>query len=481
MRTIHTVTMIEPRPPGYHIYSRFTLPRLGLPILGTMLASRGYDVKIYCQDIAGIDYHRVFVSDVVMISTTTSTAPEAYRIADKVRAKGIPVVIGGPHVTFLPEEGLAHADYVVRGEGEETLIALVDALEQGKGWDRIAGLSYWNGETAQHNRHRPLLKDLDRLPAPDLTLIDHHEKIRITPIQTSRGCPFDCTFCSVTKMFGRGFRYRSTDNVMEEVERARGGDIFFYDDNFAANRKRTKELLCTMAENDIKSVWGAQARVDVVRDQELLKLMKATRCQIVYIGFESVNPKTLAAFNKRQTVEDIRESVRLLHQYGIAVHGMFVFGSDMDDVMTIRNTVDFAKETKIDTVQFMMLTPLAGTQTYRELDTANRIFSKDWSLYDGHHVVFEPAQMTPVELQTETFKAMKRFYSLRSCMEYLFTFRFLILLYRFYGRYLIRKWEAGNRDFLESLEEMWREHRARIQRQVEGITDMLPRGALDGV
>ena len=206
MRKIHTITMIEPRPPGYHIYSKFTLPRLGLPILGTMLASRGYDVKIYCQDIAGIDYHRVFASDVVMISTTTSTAPEAYRIADRVRSKGIPVVVGGPHVTFVPEEGLAHADYVVRGEGEETLMELMDALEQGKGLDRIAGISYWDGETARHNRHRSLLRDLDRLPAPDLTLIDHHEKIRITPIQTSRGCPFDCTFCSVTQMFGRGFR-----------------------------------------------------------------------------------------------------------------------------------------------------------------------------------------------------------------------------------------------------------------------------------
>ena len=466
---IKKITMIEAKPPGYHVYSRFSLPRLGLPIMGTLLASKGYEVTIICQDIKGIDYHAAFASDMAMISTITSTAPEAYQIADRFRYKKVPVVLGGPHVTFLPEEALAHADYVVRGEGEETVVELLEALERGYGLEHVAGLSYWDGENIRHNPDRPLLCDLDVLPAPDFSLIRGHEKICTTPIQTSRGCPFNCTFCSVTPMFGRRYRFRSTDRVMEEVERAHGGDIFFYDDNFAAHRGRSKELLRTMAENGIKSSWTAQARVDVVKDRELMDLMKTTRCSMLYIGFESINPATLAAYNKQQTVSEIKESIRILHQYGIHIHGMFVVGADTDDVQVLRDTADFAKQVRIDTLQLMMLTPLPGTVTYRQIEREGRLFSKDWSLYDGHHIVYEPMQMTPFELQTETFKAMKKFYSLRRALKYLCTFRFLIALYRFYGRRLIKRWEASNWEFLDTLEAVWKKHQPRIRKRARDI------------
>ena len=453
------ITMIEPGAPGYHVFTKVLLPRLGLPILGAMLKSRGYEVRIFCQDISEIDYSYAFGSDMVMISTLTCTAPLAYGIADRFRSRGIPVVIGGPHATYMPDEALEHADFVMKGESEGTLYEFMEAWEKGTSMKGVRGLSCWEGAAVRHNANLPLMTDLDALPFPDLTLIEGHEEMRIMPVQTSRGCPFNCTFCSVTKMWGRRYRMRSVENVLDEIEHVGSRDLFFYDDNFTANKARAKDLLREMLNNGITPEWMAQTRVDVVEDRELLELMKATNCYTLYIGFESINPKTLAAYNKKQTVGDIKESIELLHQYGVKVHGMFVLGADEDDTETITETAQFAKTMRIDTVQFMILTPLPGTKTYQMLEEEDRIFTKDWSLYDGHHVVFEPKKMTPFELQTRTFKAMKKFYSQWKSLGYLITFRFLKMLYHFYARQLISQWESANRDFLNALEEVWKKHR----------------------
>jgi len=292
-----------------------------------MLKQRGIDVTIYCQDFQEIDYTDVMRADLVGISTTTSTAPEGYRIAQRVKEAGIPVVMGGSHVSFLPEESLQYADFCVRGEGEYTMLELIDAIESGSGYGSIAGLSYRIGDEIRHNPPRELVQDLDALPFPDLSLIKGHEKISLTPIATSRGCPFNCNFCSVIKMFGRGYRQRSVDSVIEELRYLRPDTVFFYDDNFAGNRDRAKQLLERMLSEGLTPYWTAQVRVDIARDRELLALMKRSNCYILYIGLESVNPATLREFNKRQSVEEIVEAVRIIHEHGIMIHGMFVFGA----------------------------------------------------------------------------------------------------------------------------------------------------------
>ena len=150
--------------------------------------------------------------------------------------------------------------------------------------------------------------------------------------------------------------------------------------------------------------WGAQVRVEVARDEELLQLLQRAGCKIVYIGLESINPATLENYNKQQTVEDINLSIRRFHQHGIRVHGMFVFGSDFDTVQTIRDTVDFALKARVDSVQFLTLTPLPGTPLLKA-GSGGRLLTRDWELYDGHHAVFQPALMTPEQLQEETVKA----------------------------------------------------------------------------
>jgi len=446
-KELRRIRLVEPKAAGHHVYGRIKLPRLGLPIMGAILKQKGFDVRVYCQDIHEIDYGDLYQSDLVGISLTTSTAPGGYQLADRLRQRGIPVVIGGPHATFLPDEALQHAPYCVRGEGETTIVELVNHVSSGAEPRHVAGLSYtWDGEV-RHNPPRGPIQDLDSLPCPDLSLIYGLGHGRITPILTSRGCPFDCTFCSVTEMFGRKYRFRSTRSVVEELGRHRHKQIFFYDDNFTANRARAKELCEEMIRLDLTAGWTAQTRVDVAKDEELLRLMQRSNCFMLYIGLESINPATLKAFNKRQKVEEIEECIRKLHKFNIMVHGMFITGADQDDAETIHGMTDFALRNRIDTVQFSMLTPIPGTRLYRQLDEEGRIFSRDWSLYDAHHVVFEPKNMTPYVLQRETFKAMKRFYTLWQCVKLVFRFKLFAAFLRYYGNRQIKRWEAANRDF----------------------------------
>ena len=187
---------------------------------------------------------------------------------------------------------------------------------------------------------------------------------------TSWGCPFACNFCSVTAMFGRKYRFRSAENVVAEIKEKKPKKIFFYDDNFAADKKRLKKLLRLMIDEGIKVPWGAQVRTDVVRDKELLELMRASGADFVALGLESVNQDTLDDFEKSQTVEDIEHAIKVLHDYGVRSHGMFVLGADSDTPSSVRDTVDFALKNHIDTVMLNILTPLPGTQQFSDLDAA---------------------------------------------------------------------------------------------------------------
>jgi len=398
----------------------------------------------------------------VGISTITSTAPKAYAIADKVRERKIPVVMGGVHVTFLPDEALEHCDYVVRGEGEKTIVEFIEALEDSSGskpMSNILGLSFKDGAKIRHNADRPLMteEEFESQPFPDLTLIEGHEKIVLTPIMTSRGCPYHCKFCSVTPMLGRKYRRRSVESVVSEIKdkNPRPKQIFFYDDNFAADLRRSKQLLRRMKEEGLVIPWSAQIRTEATKDEEFLALSKETKCFLFQIGMESINPDTLKDYHKSQDIKDIIQSNEALRKYGIRTHGMFVLGSDSDDVKTIRDTVSFAKKHKIFTVQFLVLVPLPGTETFRELDAANRIFTKDWSLYDGHHVVFEPnpEKMTAYQLQKESFLAMKKFYSLWRCLKSLITLRVVKAYFRYTGYRIVKKWGKSNRSLLKGLKE----------------------------
>ncbi len=450
-RPIKRVLFIEPRAPRPHIFSRVVIPRLGCVLLGTILQRQGLEVKVIVEEISQPDYRYLdFKPDIVGISSISSTAPRAYELADYYRQQGIPVILGGAHSSFLPEEGLEHADFVICGEGDEALPELINTLSAGGDWQNICNLAFKEGEVVRLNPWRPFLEDLDSLPIPDYSLIYGWKGngAHCVSIATSRGCPFNCRFCSVILLFGRKYRMNSVDRVMEEIRvvGSQAHHIFFCDDNFTANRERTKELCSRILEENLKIEWSAQVRVEAARDPELMELMAKAGCFVVFVGLESINPATLKAYNKSQTVENIKDCVINFHKYGIRVHGMFVFGAEEDHYEVIRDTVKFSRQVDLDSLQYLILTPVPGTPFYQEMEAQNRIICKDWSQYDGHHAVFQPKQFTPYELQYETIRAMKKFYSWPSVIKRLIDRDWFYVMLKTYARMLMwqSRWDKSN-------------------------------------
>jgi radical SAM superfamily enzyme YgiQ (UPF0313 family) len=461
MLKIGKIVLIEPRSPSIQFFNLARMPRLGLPILGAILKRMKLKVKIFCENLAPINWQEVARADLVGISVLTNLAPRAYQIATKIKeiakemGRKIPIVMGGPHPTFLPEEALANgADFVIRYEGEETLKELVECL-QGKGTKtlkEIQGLSYFENEEIKHNPGRPLVKDLDTIPLPDFSLIEGSERINFIPLQTSRGCPHDCEFCSVIQMFGRGVRCRSPESVIEEIKRTNPRrHIFINDDNFSADPRKALALLEAMKKAGIYRDWSTQETVAIAWKKEVMKLMRETGCVRLYQGLESFNPEALKGWHKPQTPEMIKEAISILHHQGFLIHGMFVLGSDFDTPETIRETAKLALRYGIDTAQFFTLVPPPGTRLYQRLKTEKRIIDQDWSHYDGHYVVFLPKQMTPWQLQELAIEAFQRFYTFWRGIKWAIRGKVRNSFFAFYGSQLIKKWLAENSQFLEEL------------------------------
>jgi radical SAM superfamily enzyme YgiQ (UPF0313 family) len=458
---LRKIVLIETGASGVHVYTRTPIPRLGSVLLGTLLHARGHEVRVYIEDIAPLDWSEIMSADLVGISTVTTTAPRSYELADRIRSAGIPVVIGGIHATFEPEEAAAHADYVLRGEAEQSLPELVRALEDGGDVDRVAGLTRVRDGEVFHAPAAIPVAHLDDLPIPDFRLVQGFRRHPFVSVMTGRGCPFECTFCSVPAFHGHGVRFVSVERVLDEIAahtaRTRIKYLFFADDIFNANRLRMKQILEGMIRRRLMPRWGAQVRHELSRDAEALDLMRRANCDRVYVGFESINPRTLEQFKKHETREDIEHAIKSFHAHGVKVHGMFVVGSDVDTPDTIRETERFAREHRIDSLQLMILTPIPGSQDYRAMLERGRLFTRDWSLYDGHHAVHEPAQMTAYELQAETMRAMRRFYSFGQVARRAVRVDIAEVVIRVGANRVIRRFFRHNGGYLEGLRERLRE------------------------
>ncbi len=455
------ILFIEPKAPDLHIYSKVAMPRLGNVVLATMARERGWDAEVIVEQLSGLDPDNLPPADVVGISSITSTAPRAYRFADAYRRSGVPVIMGGPHISFLPDEAMCHSDYIIKGEGEIPFSRFLDALESGGGWDSIPNFSYHDGGEIRHNRSEPSFPSLADVPTPDLSLIRSYwrkRRRRIVPVETSRGCPFNCTFCSVSKIFGRRMRFRPIDSVIDVLKRHRdrASYIFFVDDNFAAVPSRTKELLSAVIDAGLKIQWSAQVRSDAARDPELLGLMRDSGCVAVYVGIESINPQTLKRIKKGQRIEEVSDAIERFHRHGVRVHGMFILGFDEDNAASARNTVRYAMRTKLNSVQFLLLTPLPGTQFFSKLRQEKRILTDNWSLYDAHHVVFRPRRMLPLELQRLQIKAHEKFYSLIRQVKHLFSFKFVEYAIAEYASRINKNWKSVNHFFMRWLKKLSR-------------------------
>jgi len=317
------------------------------------------------------------------------------------------VVMGGMHPSALPEEAAEHADAVVIGEAENQ-------------WPRVFA-DFAAGRPQQFYRaeERP---QLTNLPIPRRDLLHTNRYLTVNLVQTARGCPYACSFCSVTPVFGRCYRFRPVPEVMEEIRTLRSRWVGFPDDNIVASRRRAKELFEALI--PLKLRWVGQGDLSMAKDEELLGLMARSGCMAMYIGLESLSQESLAAARKRVNLGvDYEEAIGKIHRHGIDIIGSFVFGLDPDGPDVFRRTVEFAERTKLGVAQFAVLTPFPGTPLYDQLRTEHRITNPDWSQYTMSKVVYRPLNMTAAQLREGRRYAYRRFYSRRSILRRSFVWR----------------------------------------------------------
>ena len=257
--------------------------------------------------------------------------------------------------------------------------------------------------------------------------------------------------------FGRGFRFLNDDAAVALIRHTvemNHKPIFFGDDIFAANRARTTRLLERLLDEGVKMPrWFAQVRVETANDRELLRLMKRANCAMVFIGLESVNEETLKLFNKHSTLEKNRSAIAAFKEAGIRVHGMFVLGSDADTPETLRETLEFARKSRLTSTQFFALTAVPGPPLTRRLAEEKRIFAwGDWQLFDAQHAVLCPSRITPSELQAGIFRISRQFYSVSEALRHLVHGRWFDFVIRLQGNFLTRRIERDNASYSHSLD-----------------------------
>jgi radical SAM superfamily enzyme YgiQ (UPF0313 family) len=359
------------------------------------------DTHIIDEDVEPVDFNTD--ADLIGISFMTFNAPRAYEIADKFRKeKGKPVIFGGYHPTFMPEEAIKHADAICIGEAENNVPRMIE--------------DFVTRRLKQFYRSEPV--DLKGLPIPDRSLIRKSAYITPDALQATRGCPNLCKFCSITAFFKHQFRVRPVNEVIEELKML-GRYIIFMDDNIIGNRAYSKELFAKMI--PLKKRWFSQCSIRIASDNELLRLAYASGCRGMFIGLESLSQDNLADCNKNfNKANDYIRAIEKIHSSGIAVYAGVVFGMDRDTSDVFEKTLTFLHEANIDALQATILTPFPGTPLFDDMDRQGRIIDRDWSKYDFNHVVFEPRSMSPEMLNNGHNWVLSRFYSRRFILRRLF-------------------------------------------------------------
>jgi len=437
------IVFIEPRPTINLYFFLPKLPLLGPIFLGTILKKAGHEIKVFKEDMIRVynektdELHTsIKEADVIGITAVTHSVNRAYRIADAIKRKypDKRIIMGGSHASALPHEALQHVDQVVIGEGENVV---KDVFEGANKNQIVYGTRL----------------DINDVPVLDLDLLQGFKnkngkiKLKTAPIMASRGCPHNCIFCSVTQMFGRKYRIKDADLVMEEVmKRYNEGfrSLFFYDDNFAANHNKTKIFLEKLIQADLDLTWSSQFSIHVAKDKELIDLLNRAGCTTLFIGVESINPQALKDYNKSQSVSLIIESIDTLLSAGLKVHSMFILGAESDNAKTIEETIHFSRDSKSTTAQFSILFPIPGTKLYNMMNKQDRIYIKDWEYFDGSHSVIIPKNISPLELQKKMIHGYRYFF--RKKLIYwvishigLFIWKLRYSKYMKYIRYITRK------------------------------------------
>lgn len=321
-------------------------------------------------------------ADLVGITCMTTHAPRAYAIADELRVLGKSVVLGGMHPSAMPEEASQHADALVIGEAEGCWQRLLIDFLEGK----LQKIYQSNGYVS-----------LDAIPCPRHDLVRLQDYL-VGATQTSRGCPFKCTFCAVTKFFGHKYRVKSVEQAIAEIQSLNDEQmIFFVDDNIVGNPSYAKELFKELSL--LRRQWSSQASITMANDSSLLRLMADSGCKFLTIGMESVSQDTLKKMGKGfNKAGSFTESIRKIQDAGIGAVGQFIFGFDDDDKDVFERTVEAGFKMDLTTSGFSILTPLLGTVLYEQYKSDGRMIEQDWAKYDGRHVTFTHPHLSADEL-----------------------------------------------------------------------------------
>jgi radical SAM superfamily enzyme YgiQ (UPF0313 family) len=357
------------------------------------------DLQLWDEGIADIPLD--LDADLVGLTVITGTAMRAYELAGHYRRRGIKVVLGGPHVTLIPDDVQPHADAIVVGYAEDSWPQLLRDLARGQlksRYDQAPGL------------------DLANRPFPRRDLLPGNRYLTNNVFEATRGCIHNCDFCVVPTAWGRKPYLKPVADVVADIRQHGARKLIFVDLNIIADPEYARRLFLALI--PLRVQWYGLATVLLADDLELLKLAARSGCKGLLMGLESISPQNLRQNHKGFNSPDkFVRVVERLHEHGIALQGCFVFGLDQDEPDVFLRTAEFAVAAKIDLPRYAVVTPFPNTGLYKRLESEGRILTKNWELYDGQHVVFKPAKMSIEELQTGIETAWKYTYSLCSIVR----------------------------------------------------------------
>ena len=388
---------------GFHVNRATRNQPLGLGIIAA-LTPPDWKVKILDENFRKFKYYE---ADLVGITAFTSTAPRAYEIAAIYRQKGVKTIMGGIHASMLPEESMKYVDAVVQGEAEPVWADVIRDFDAGM---------------LKKIYKSPFAIEINQ-PKPRRELF--HPGYISASIQTTRGCPMNCNFCSVSAFNGRHYRFRHIDDVLDEMEDAPQKYVFFIDDNIIGQSQESKErarrLFEGIVKRGIRKYWICQSSINIADDPSLLKLAYKSGCRMIFLGIESESEENLKEANKKLNLtrgtKAYREVFRVIHRAGIGVIAGLIFGWDSDTISFIHDRAIFAARCGADSFQTSILTPLPGTQLFEKIQSENRLlytnFPADWQRYDYLEPTIQHPLIDTDTLDSEIEKAKIKIFSYR--------------------------------------------------------------------
>jgi radical SAM superfamily enzyme YgiQ (UPF0313 family) len=376
---------------------------LTLPYLAA-LTPEGWDVTLVDEEIQDVDVHSKPTPDVVAITTWTIHSIRAYDIADEFRRQGVPVIMGGPHVWFDPQEAARHCDAIGIGEGEPIWARMLEDAVNGR---------------LQKVYHAPQMPNLAGLPLPRWDMLDlrKYGRFKTYSLMSSRGCPMQCDFCSERLYLGGGYRVRPTAEVIEDIKHTGAKSIFFGDSDFGGKRARAMELMEAMI--PLKVRWSALWTSNLCSDAEFMDLAKRSGLLHLNIGIESINEETLKGMNKKfNKVNRYSELLDNLRKRGISYSLNFIFGWDNETADVFRSTLDFLEQERVPVAYFNILTPEKGTMFYERMKSEDRILKLDEiGRWPGQSCYIKPRYCTPEEMVNKVQHIYREFYSWKSIVK----------------------------------------------------------------